>query len=110
MNYTVSKEAASPVIYSLKIIPKKKADFRVMKLHGLTGKYSSIDGLKEAICEACKDDVTLEAFGYIEPGHGAKGKERWLVTPENLRDMYAIHGDKKEVLLWCYTADQGQKR
>ena len=24
--------------------------------------------------------------------------------------MYAVHGDRKEILLWCYTADQGQKR
>ena len=23
--------------------------------------------------------------------------------------MYAVHGDRKEILSWCYTADQGQK-
>ncbi len=54
--------------------------------------------------------MSLENFGYIEPGHGAKGKQCWLTSPDDLIDMYTIHGRKKEILLWCLTADQGQKK
>ena len=49
-------------------------------------------------------------MGYIEPGHGAKGKQRWLASPEDLKDMYTAHEGKKEILLWCYLLERGQKR
>ena len=42
----------------------------------------------------------MENFGYIEPGRGAKGKQRWLASAENLEDMYRVHHGK-EILLWC---------
>ena len=29
----------------------------------------------------------MENFGYIEPGHGAKGKQRWLASTEDLEGM-----------------------
>ena len=41
-------------------------------------------------------------FGYIEPGHGVKGKQRWLMNNEDVADMYTVHEGKKEILLWCY--------
>ena len=42
-----------------------------------------------------------ESFGYIEPGHGARGKQRWLTSADDLKDMYSTHQGKKEILLWC---------
>lgn len=95
--------------YSLKIIPKRKADYSVMKLHGVTRKYQLIDDLRKAVIDVCKESVSPESFGYIEPGHGAKGKQRWLTSTDDLKDMYSSHEGKKEILLWCYI-DQGQKR
>lgn len=96
--------------YSIKIIPRKKAEYSVMKLHGITRKFHSIDDLKKAVVDVCKDMVSLDSFGYIEPGHGAKGKQRWLASHEDLKDMYTAHEGKKEILLWCYLLEQGQKR
>lgn len=98
------------VVYSLKVIPKKKAEYSVIRLHGVTGQRTSVESLKEAVLEVCKENVSLDNFGFIEPGHGVKGKQRWLISNEDLKDMYAIHQGKKEILLWCYTADQGLKR
>ena len=43
----------------------------------------------------------IEQLGYIEPGHGAKGKQRWLSSAEDLKDMYTIHENKNEILFWC---------
>ena len=48
--------------------------------------------------------VALKDVGYIEPGHGVKGRQMWLETEDDLDAMYQIH-DKKgksEILLWCY--------
>lgn len=82
-----------------------------MKLHGITRKFQSIDSFKKAILDVCKEKVSsLDNFGFIEPGHGTKGKQRWLTSQEDLNDMYATHEGKKEILLWCYQQDRSQKR
>ena len=40
-------------------------------------------------------------IGYVEPGHGWRGKQRWITADEDLRAMYDEYRGKKEVLLWC---------
>ena len=44
---------------------------------------------------------SLKHLGYIEPGHGLRGKQRWISSDEDLRDMYRMHSTK-EILLWCF--------
>lgn len=41
------------------------------------------------------------ALGYIEPGHGLKGKKQWLHTDGDLKAMYDKHVGKRNVLLWA---------
>ena len=82
----------------------------MIKLHGMSEEFHSVDDLRRCVCEVCKEKVVMDTFGFIEPGHGAKGKQRWLTSHEDLKEMYVIHQGKKEILLWCYAADQGQKR
>ena len=103
--------AEKPVLsYSIKIIPKKKAEYVIQRLHSITKKFDSIDDLKGAVDEACQGKVSLESFGYIEPGHGAKGKQRWLACSEDLDDLYRVYHGKKEILLWCNAHDQAPKK
>lgn len=41
--------------------------------------------------------------GYIEPGHGWKGKQQWINANEDLGEMYSTYSNvEKNVLLWCY--------
>lgn len=47
------------------------------------------------------EQAALDNFGFIEPGHGAKGKQRWLASDDDIKDMYSLHEGKKEILLWC---------
>lgn len=111
LNYNAPRSDEPMLSYSLKIVPrKKKTEYSVVKLHGMNKKFHSIDTLKEAVLNSCKEKISEESFGYIEPGHGAKGKQRWLTSSEDLKDLYRIHEGKKEILLWCFHADQGQKR
>ena len=50
-------------------------------------------------------EAPFNTIGYIEPGHGAKGKQCWLSTDQDLIDMYDLFARKKcEILLWCYKA------
>ena len=47
-------------------------------------------------------------LGYIEPGHGLKGKTQWLTGDDDLTEMYAKYG-KHDVLLWCFKAMDDQQ-
>ena len=50
-------------------------------------------------------DVDKLEFGYIEPGHGLKGKKEWILDDDDLKhflDKYQSN-NKKELTLWCYS-------
>lgn len=81
----------------------------VQKLHGVQRSFKKLDELKGTIEEYCEDNVSvpIDSLGYVEPGHGAKGKQRWLITDADVADMYKAHQGKKEILLWCYSRGQG---
>ena len=38
-------------------------------------------------------------MGYIEPGHGLKGKQWWLLVDDDLHEMYSGFTGKREILL-----------
>lgn len=46
-----------------------------------------------------KPDFETVDIGYIEPGHGMKGKKQWLITDDDIEEMYKKHG----ILLWAYS-------
>ena len=60
---------------SLKIISsKKKSEYVIQNLH-LSTRFSSVTSLKEEIMSKCDGKASVDGgFGYIEPGHGVKGK------------------------------------
>ena len=78
----------------------------VEKLHGVKTSFKKVDEIKGIIEEHCDDNVSvpIDSLGYVEPGHGAKGKQRWLITDADIADMYK---GKKEILLRCYSRGQG---
>jgi hypothetical protein len=58
-------------------------------------------------------DIYSVDIGYIEPGHGFKGKKVWLLNDSDLKAMYKAHEGKKTINLWCYTEQartKGKKR
>ena len=95
--------------YSLKVInPSKKSEYRTVRLQGQKV-CTTLDGLKEFIDKGLPvtgdnlPPVKEVEIGYLEPGHGAKGKRCWLYTDDDLKEMYGKHKGKKELLLWCYS-------
>lgn len=72
--------------YSVKVTNQaRKSDFRVEKLHAsrLSGHFETINELKQQVCDGLKGLVEspLKTIGYIEPGHGAKGKLSTETSP-----------------------------
>ena len=82
--------------YSVMIIPKKKNEFTIEKVHGVTRKFPSLDELTSNVFK-----YIPATYGYIEPGHGSKGKRRWLTSENDVTEMYNIYNGRKEILLWC---------
>jgi len=105
---TVSDKPAS-VRYSIKFVTyQKKTEYSVRKWR-LAGQdeFDSITSLKKQLKHDFDDilhDVAEDAIqmGYIEPGHGIKGRQHWIADDEDLRDMYQAHR-KNKIMFWVYT-------
>ena len=86
--------------YSVKIInPAKKSDFEVLNMRS-KAVYTTVDELKHQILSEFSGKVgdPIQQVGYIEPGHGLRGKQRWLSSIDDLRAMYSMH-KTREILL-----------
>ena len=82
----------------------KKSEFKTKKI-SYKKRFISLIELKQKI----EDEVGLikkDQIGYMEPGHGKKGKKKEFEDDQDLHDMYtSLKGC--EILLWCY-GDVGQ--
>ena len=94
--------------YLLKAVnPSRVSDYKTIKLHECPrGGFTSLEELRKFIGRNLPSDVEdvpeLE-LGYIEPGHGSKGKKIWVCSDMDLKEMYQLHKGKRQVNLWCYT-------
>ena len=89
----------------MKVINRaRKSEWTVHKLR-VPQEFGSLEELKRQVSQSLNDVVEnpINAIGYIELGHGMRGKQRWLTTNEDLTDMYGHFSGKSEVLLWCYS-------
>ena len=99
----------APFEYSLKVInPIKMSDFKSFSIHGRRQCRSFADlkdFMEKNIPTGAVEMPNLHdvEIGYIEPGHGIKGRKFWLHTDTDVKEMYAKHRGKKKINLWCYT-------
>ena len=70
------------------------------------GRFLDLDHLKDTIYQEFPEQVPQanQNLGYIEPGHGIKGRQRWIASSSDLTLMYQAH-KKKEIILWTYEND-----
>ena len=87
--------------YNLKIINSAKKSVFSIKPLLYKLRFTSLNDLKKCVKDETSE-IKGDVIGYIEPGHGQKGKLRTLCTDEDLSEMYVLHRRKHEVLLWCY--------
>ena len=58
-----------------------------------------MSSLKQHLADALEEDIL--DVGYIEPGHGMKGKQVWLVEDSDVAEMYSRFKTKQDITLWC---------
>ena len=96
--------------YTLKLVnPKCKADFQTIKL-GAAKKFKSLSSLQEFIYKTISANPKFQApdlmnveMGYMESGHGLKGRKIWLYSDGDVKIMYDYYEKSTSILLWCYT-------
>ncbi len=101
--------------YALKMInPSRLSDFKTVNVRGMKH-CSSLQELQDFIGGSLPSSISPPDFdvvemGYIEAGHGSKGRKVWLFDDEDLSQMYKCHKKKKRILLWCYTEEAKKKK
>lgn len=110
-------ENKSTVRYILRVMiinPQMKKDYTMAKADKFASEELSLCEMRELILSSFPDDIPhpcedkLE-FGYIEPGHGLKGKKEWILDEKDLKQFLEKYRSKKmkEFTVWCHS--QGTK-
>uniref|UniRef100_A0A1X7VE09 Uncharacterized protein n=1 Tax=Amphimedon queenslandica TaxID=400682 RepID=A0A1X7VE09_AMPQE len=85
---TTTGPLPTPPTYSVKVVnPKKRSDFAVSKL-SYEGFFKDIRHLKKVMLATFPDEFDVDGqIGYIQPGHGAKGRQLWLTSNADVQQM-----------------------
>ena len=89
------------------INPSRMSEYKNVEIHG-RGYFKVFNELKEFVSANLPSSIEIPKLqevemGFIEPGHGGKGRKVWLFDDNDLQKMYEVHRLKKQILLWCYT-------
>ena len=105
--YTISDredEMDKGCYYSIKLInPNRKSEYSVEKWPTRI-MFKTVSHLSTKLKEKYVELVPCKELrvGYMDPGHGWKEKQRWIVCDDNLKYMYKAYSSKTEILIWCF--------
>ena len=108
---------ATMMTYSFRIMivnPNKKKEFVMAKAQKSCANVLGFDEIKKVILASFPPDIPQPCadkleFGYIEPGHGLRGKKEWILDDDDMEELLKSK-KKKEFTLWCYSqAHSGSK-
>ena len=103
-------EAGLQQSYSVKVInPAKKSEYSIRKWRA-TNTFTSVQDMRKQLKHdfadlferVSEDEIEV---GYLEPGHGSKERQHWLVDDNDLSDMYKMYEGKREIML-CFQAPE----
>ena len=104
--------------YSFRVMivnPSKKSDFIMAKIE--PAKEITYHEMKQLILsifptDIPRPDIDKLEFGYIEPGHGLRGKKEWVLDDEDLKKLLEkCEGKKsKQLTLWCYSQESAKEK
>ena len=82
----------------------RKSDYTMQALD-CCDRFSTIDNLKKCLSNAV--GTQIGGFGFVEPGHGLKGRQHWLLRDKDLNDMYCVYKKRRDITLWCFRPTAG---
>ena len=92
------------ITHTVKLINKaRKKEYKIEKLGSIP--FSSLESIKTALKD--RGGNVSDGIGYIEPGHGLNGKQKWLLDDDDVSEMYAVHKKSRELMLYAYVNVSG---
>ena len=92
------------ILHTVKLINRsRKKEYRIVKLG--TTPFDSLESIKAELKQ--QGHNIGDGVGYIEPGHGLKGRQKWLLDDEDVTKMYSSHKNKREIMLYAYVDVSG---
>lgn len=74
------------ITHTVKLINKaRKKEYKIEQL-GSTP-FNSLESIKAALKD--QGGNVSDGIGYIKPGHGLNGKQKWLLDDDDVSEMYA---------------------
>lgn len=94
---------AKKVTYSIKLISPLNPNGDKPQKWTNTTRFSDVARLRSEIKSNFGDYFDGENFeiGYIEPGHGARGRQVPIIYTEDLTRMYSRCNRTKQIVLWA---------
>ena len=66
--------------------------------------FDSLDSIKTALKD--QGNSVSDGIGYIKPGHGLHGKQKWLLDDDDdVPEMYVAHKKSRELMLYAYVVN-----
>ena len=103
-------------VYSIKIInPMRMKEFQTINL-GKGGTYKSTYSLRQYVSKNLPNTPVLAdldlfnvEIGYMEPGHGMKGRKLCLYDDNDITKLYKKYLGKPTIRMWCYSSKKVAK-
>ena len=98
--------------YSVKLLNRsKKSEYRIHNIRQGV-KFTDMENLQGFIRTRFEEFTEFDdiCVGYIEPGHGWKGKQMWINSDEDITDLYVVCSKVKHILLWCYLPTEKKRK
>ena len=73
----------------------------IRDMHNYRERFDSIEELKSAIMDECKENVASDGSFQVGYFVGKGSSKYWLVSPEDIPSMYSSFGTKRDIMLWC---------
>ena len=105
-----TSESEDKVNYSVKII-SPTTNVVVQKWEEMR-RFANLELLRVALSTKFQELIQQNDFsiGFIQPGHGSKGRQIMLDNDEDLVNMYGVHQGRKQIVLWMKVLRRGIKR
>ena len=111
-----NEKSVGESIYTVKVINAGSSTGYLVKKWDISTRFSSYIEIRDQLAldfAALLQEGDEFHFGYIQRGHGVKGKQFSITDDQDVCSMYSEYQGRKEIILWmkiCKLRDDGSRK
>ena len=89
--------------YTVKVINAGNSSGYVIKKWDINARFSNVSDLKDQLASdfaTLLEDGADFLFGYIQRGHGMRGKQFSITEDDDIQSMYDEYQGRREIIMW----------